>query len=99
MVFQKTLIFKNDRFSKSIIFIKFYVLLMIVNDDPLLTTDNGKPSLTIVNNKPLLTIVNNDPSLTIVNDKPSLTIVNNNLFVNDRKRREETDLKGIYTYH
>ena len=41
----------------------------------------------------LLTIVNDYPSLTIVNDDPSLTIVN------EERRREETDLKGIGTYH
>ena len=41
----------------------------------------------------LLTIVNNYPSLTIVNDDPLLTIVN------EERRREETDLKGIGTYH
>ena len=40
-----------------------------------------------------LTIVNDKPSLTIVNDDHSLTIVN------EEKRREETDLKGIDTYH
>ena len=40
-----------------------------------------------------LTIVNDDPSLTIVNDDPSLTIIN------EERRREETDLKGIGTYH
>ena len=32
-------------------------------------------------------------SLTIVNDKPSLTIIN------EERRREETDIKGIGTYH
>ena len=41
----------------------------------------------------LLTIVNGYPSLTIVNDNPSLTIVN------EERRREETGLKGIGTYH
>ena len=56
-------------------------------------------SLTIVNDDPSLMIVNDDPSLTIVNDNPSLTIVNDDPFVNDRQRREETDLKGISTYH
>ena len=40
-----------------------------------------------------LTIVNDYPSLTIVNDDPSLTVVNK------EKGREETDLKGIGTYH
>ena len=40
-----------------------------------------------------LTIVNDKPSLTIVNDDPSVTIVN------EERRREETDLKGIDTYH
>ena len=40
-----------------------------------------------------LTIVNDKPSLTIVNDDPSLTIIN------EERRREETDLKGIGTYH
>ena len=40
-----------------------------------------------------LTIVNDKPSLTIFNDKPSLTIVNK------ERRREETDLKGMGTYH
>ena len=50
-------------------------------------------SLTIVNDKPSLKIVNDDPLLTIVNDDPSLTIVN------EERRREETDLKGIGTYH
>ena len=50
------------------------------------TTDFKKlvVSLTIVNDKPSLTIVNNEPSLTIVNED---------------RRREETDLKGIGTYH
>ena len=32
-------------------------------------------------------------SLTIINDNPSLTIVN------EERRREENDLKGIGTYH
>ena len=36
---------------------------------------------------------NDDTWLTIVNDDHSLTIVN------EEKRREETDLKGIGTYH
>ena len=40
-----------------------------------------------------LTIDNDKPSLTIVNDDPSLTLVN------EERRREETDLKGIGTYH
>ena len=40
-----------------------------------------------------LTIFNDNPSLTIVNDDPSLMIVN------EERRREETDLKGIGTYH
>ena len=50
----------------------------------LLTIVNDKPSLTIVNDKPLLMIINDDPSLMIVNKE---------------RRREETDLKGIDTYH
>ena len=50
-------------------------------------------SLTIVSKDPSLTIVNDDPSLTIANDDPSLTIVN------EERRREETDLTGISTYH
>ena len=40
-----------------------------------------------------LTIFNDNPSLTIVNDDPSLMIFN------EERRREETDLKGIGTYH
>ena len=39
-----------------------------------------------------LTIDNDDLLLTIVHDDPSLTIVK-------ERRREETDLKGIGTYH
>ena len=50
-------------------------------------------SLTSVNYDPSLTIVNDDTFLTIVNNDPSLTIVNK------ERRREETDLKGIGTYH
>ena len=60
-------------------------------------------SLTIVNDNPLLTIVNDDPKLTIVNDDPvndryrrnvaSLTIVN------EERRRDKTDLKGVGTYN
>ena len=50
-------------------------------------------SLTIVKDKPSLTIVYDDPSFTIVNDDSSLTIVN------EERRREETDLMGIGTYH
>ena len=41
----------------------------------------------------ILCSVSDYPSLTIVNDDPSLTIVN------EERRREETDLKGIGTYH
>ena len=52
---------------KTIVFIKFVVLLTIVNDEP---------SLTIVNDDPSLTIVNDDPSLTIVN------IIVNKFFLN-----------------
>ena len=51
MVVFKTIIVQNARF------IKFVVLLTIVNDDPLLT---------IVYDGPLLTIVNDDP---FVNDR------------------------------
>ena len=51
------------------------------------------PLLTIVNDDHLLTIVNNDSLLTIVNNDPSLTIVK------EERRREETALKGIGTYH
>ena len=60
-------------------------------------------SLTIVNDNPLLMIVNDDPKLTIVNDDPvndryrrnvaSLTIVN------EERRRDKTDLKGVGTYN
>ena len=41
----------------------------------------------------LLTIVNDKPSSMIVIDDPLLTIVN------EERRREETNLKGISTYH
>ena len=46
-----------------------------------------------VNDAPSLTIVNYKPSLTIISNDPSLTIVNDDTFINDCKRREETDLK------
>ena len=39
------------------------------------------------------TIMNDNPSLMIVTDDPSLKIVN------EERRRKETDLKGISTYH
>ena len=45
------------------------------------------------------TFVNDDPLLTIVNDNPSLMIVNDNPFDKDRQQSEETNLKGICTYH
>ena len=48
---------------------------------------------TIIKNDLSLTIVNEDHSLTIINDNPLLTIVNK------ERRREETDLKCISTYH
>ena len=66
---------------------------MIFNDYPSLTIVNDNPFLTIVNDNPSLTIFNDDPSWTIVNDDTSLTIVN------EERRNEETDRKGIGTYH
>ena len=58
-------------------------------------TDKKRKNETIVFKKlvVLLTIVNDKPSLTIVIDDPSLTIINK------ERMREETDLKGIGTYH
>ena len=47
----------------------------------------------IVNDDPSLMIINDVPLLMIVNGEPSLTIVN------EEMRREETDLRGIGTYH
>ena len=41
----------------------------------------------------LLMILNNGTLLTIINDDTLLSIIN------EEKRREETDLKGIGTYH
>ena len=43
-----------------------------------------KNNQSIINDKPLFTIVNDDPSLPIVNQE---------------RRREETDMKGMGTYH
>ena len=55
--------------------------------------DRQRQWFTILNDDPFLTIANDDPLLTIVNDDPLLTIVS------EERRRKETHLKGIGTYH
>ena len=57
--FFKEIVLKTTIVRKLIVFIKFILLLTILNNNPSLMIINNDPSLMIINDNPLLTIVNN----------------------------------------
>ena len=96
MFFKRSCRYENDNEknkNESIVYKNDRVLMEIVLKNGRFQNDRFQKqsffkklvvSLTIVSDKPLLTIVNDDPSFTIVIEE---------------RRRAETDLKGIGTYH